>query len=245
MRTSIALHLTRRAFLRGAGVTMALPWFESLPAWGTATPAAGSATPFPKRFAAIFMGNGINGLHWLAKGAGAEMELGKSLQPLAPLKKKLNVINGLFNRPAVGVGIHPGQTGNILSGMPLMKGAVLRGGISMDQVLANSIGQETMQPSLVLGCEQPITGYHESNFSMAYSSHISWQSADSPVPMEVYPSLAFDSLFENRGSRRTQSILDRVKEDAVSLSRKVSAEDNRKLDEYLTSGREVEKRVDR
>src|SRR5947208_4348673 len=150
-----------------------------------------------------------------------------------------------FDRPAVGVGIHPGQTGNILSGMPLMKGAVLRGGISLDQVLANQVGQETMQPSLVLGCEQPITGYHETNFSMAYSSHISWQSADSPVPMEVYPSLAFDSLFENRGNKRTQSILDRVKEDADSLARKVSADDKNKLDEYLTSVREVEKRIDR
>jgi hypothetical protein len=126
-----------------------------------------------------------------------------------------------------------------------MKGAVLRGGISMDQVLANQIGQETMQPSLVLGCEQPITGYHETNFSMAYSSHISWQSPDSPVPMEVYPSLAFDSLFENRGSKRTQSILDRVKDDAASLNRKISSEDSRKLDEFLTSVREVEKRVDR
>src|SRR6185436_7515671 len=132
---------------------------------------------------------------------------------------------GLFNRPAVGVGIHPGQTGNILSGMPLMKGAVLRGGISMDQVLANSIGQDSIQPGLVLGCEQPITGYHETNFSMAYSSHISWQSADSPVPMEVYPSLAFDSLFENRGNKRTQSILDRVLSEAASLRRQVSKSD--------------------
>jgi hypothetical protein len=224
---------------------MALPWMESLPVWGASTLAAEAASPFPKRFAAIFMGNGINGQHWWAKGAGEEMELGRTLEPLAPFRKKLNVINGLFNRPAVGVGIHPGQTGNILSGMPLMKGAVLRGGISMDQVLANSIGQETVQPSLVLGCEQPITGYHETNFSMAYSSHISWQSADSPVPMEVYPSLAFDSLFENRGNKRTQSILDRVKADAASLSRKISSDDNRKLDEYLNSVREVEKRIDR
>jgi Protein of unknown function (DUF1552) len=237
--------VSRRAFLRGVGVTMALPWFESIPAWGAATSAPSVANPFPRRLAAIFMGNGINSLHWWAKGTGAEMELGRTLEPLAPFRKKLNVINGLFNKPAVGVGIHPGQTGNILSGMPLMKGAVLRGGISMDQVIANSVGQETMQPSLVLGCEQPITGYHESNFSMAYSSHISWQSAESPVPMEVYPSLAFDSLFENRGNKRTQSILDRVKADASSLSRKISSEDNRKLDEYLTSVREVEKRVDR
>ncbi|HEV7869176.1 MAG TPA: DUF1552 domain-containing protein, partial [Chthoniobacteraceae bacterium] len=238
-------NLSRRAFLRGVGVTMALPWMESLPVWGASASAAEAANPLPKRFAAVFMGNGINGQHWWAKGEGETMELGKSLEPLAPFRKKLNVINGLFNKPSVGVGIHPGMTGNILSGMPLMKGAVLRGGISMDQVLANSIGQETVQPSLVLGCEQPITGYHETNFSMAYSSHISWQSAESPVPMEVYPSLAFDSLFENRGNKRTQSILDRVKDDASVLARKISAEDNRKLDEYLTSVREVEKRVDR
>ncbi len=237
--------LSRRRFLRGMGVTMALPWFESIPVWGTETGSSTAATALPRRFAAIFVGNGVNGLHWWAKGSGEEMELSKSLEPLAPLRKKLNVINGVFNKPAVGVGIHPGQTGNILSGMPLMKGAVLRGGISMDQVLANEIGANTMQPSLVLGCEQPITGYHETNFSMAYSSHISWQSADSPVPMEVYPSLAFDSLFENRGNKRTQSILDRIKDDASSLSRKISSEDNRKLDEYLTSVREVEKRVDR
>jgi len=238
-----APRISRRTFLRGAGVVMALPWLESLPVRGVDASAAPGR--FPQRFAAVFMGNGINPNHWWAKGSGAEMELGKTLEPLAPFRSKLNVISGLFNKPAVGVGIHPGQTGNILSGMPLMKGAVLRGGISMDQVLANHIGQETMQPSLVLGCEQPITGYHETNFSMAYSSHISWQSADSPVPMEVYPSLAFDSLFENRGSKRTQSILDRVKDDAASLNRKISSEDSRKLDEFLTSVREVEKRVDR
>src|SRR6185295_6063588 len=97
----------------------------------------------------------------------------------------------------------------------------------------------------VLGCEQPNTGYHETNFSMAYSSHISWSTPTSPVPMEVYPSLAFDSLFENRGARRTQSILDQVKEQAMGLQGKVAAADRAKLDEYLTSVRVVEKRVDR
>ncbi len=217
---------------------MALPWLESLPVWGS-TPDA-----VPKRFATLFMGNGINGHHWWAKGAGAEMELGKSLQPLAPFRAKLNVIHGLFNKSATGVGIHPGQTGNILSGVPLQKGAELRGGISLDQVLANHIGQDTVQPSMVLGCEQPTTGYHETNFSMAYSSHISWQNPTSPVPMEEYPSLAFDSLFDNRGSQRTKSILDRVKEQAESLTRRVSSTDKAKLDEYLTSVREVEKRVE-
>ncbi|MFO0801963.1 MAG: DUF1552 domain-containing protein [Gemmataceae bacterium] len=229
---------TRRTFLRGAGVAMALPWLESVPVWGAAPAAAG-----PKRFAALFMGCGINGKHWWAKGAGADMELGKSLEPLAALKTKMNLINGLFNKNATGVGIHPGQTGNVLSGAALQKGAELKGGISVDQVLANRIGQDTVQPSMVLGCEQPTTGYHETNFSMAYSSHISWQNATSPVPMEVYPSLAFDNLFDNRGSKRNTSILDRVKEDADGLKRAISSEDKVKLEEYLASVREVEKRV--
>jgi hypothetical protein len=122
---------------------------------------------------------------------------------------------------------------------------VLKGGVSVDQVLASRLGEETAQPSLVLGCEQPITGYHETNFSMAYSSHISWHDANSPVPMEVYPSLAFDSLFDNQGNKRTKSILDRVKEHAAHLSREVSRADQKKLDEYLTSVREVEKRIER
>jgi hypothetical protein len=230
---------SRRLFLRGAGVTMALPWLESMPVWGA--PAAGP----PKRFAVVFMGNGVNGNHWWSRGNGDEMKLSKSLAPLEPVKKKINVINGLYNAPAVGQGIHPGQTGNLLSGVEIQRGASVRGGISMDQVLARHVGQETPLSSLVLACEQPMTGYHETNFSMAYSSHISWESAESPVPNEVYPSLAFDSLFENRGSLRNQSILDRVKERAETLQRQVSSTDKAKIDEYLTSVREVEKRVER
>jgi hypothetical protein len=242
---SLGSRINRRTVLRGVGVAMALPWLESIPVWGD-EPAAGDApAAFPKRFAALFMGNGISPDNWWAKGVGAEMELSKTLEPLAPLKAKLNVITGLFNKQATGVGIHPGQTGNILSGAALQKGAVLKGGVSIDQVLAGRLGEETAQPSLVLGCEQPITGYHETNFSMAYSSHISWHDANSPVPMEVYPSLAFDSLFDNQGSKRTKSILDRVKEHAAHLSREVSRADQKKLDEYLTSVREVEKRIER
>lgn len=224
---------------------MSLPWLESLPVSGASPAGTEIEEAFPKRFATLFMACGINSDHWWAKGSGADMELGKSLEPMEPLKTKMNFITGLYNRSAVGVGIHPGQTGNILSGVPLQKGAVLKGGISMDQVLANHLGQETIQPSLVLGCEQPVTGYHETNFSMAYSSHVSWQNATSPVPMEVYPSLAFDSLFDNRGSRRNQSVLDRVREQAESISRQASADDRAKLNEYLSSVREVEKRVDR
>jgi hypothetical protein len=221
---------------------MALPWLESLPAWGATTTT--TAQPFPKRFAVFFMGNGINGNNWWAKGSGADMKLSKTLSPLEPVKKKINVINGLFNKPAVGMGIHPGQTGNLLSGAPIQKGAIVKAGITMDQVLAKQLGQDTPQSSIVLACEQPMTGYHETNFSMAYSSHISWFSAESPVPNEIYPSLAFDSLFENRGSLRNKSILDRVKDRAEALSLKVSSTDKSKLDEYLTSVREVEKRIE-
>lgn len=237
--------LSRRTFLRGTGVAMSLPWLESLPVWGKQMDSSGVESEFPKRFATLFMACGVNGDHWWAKGKGSEMDLGKSLQPLDSLKHKMNFITGLFNRSAVGVGIHPGQTGNILSGADLQKGAVLKGGISVDQMLANHLGHLTMQPSLVLGCEQPTTGYHETNFSMAYSSHISWQSTTSPVPLEVYPSLAFDSLFENRGNLRNQSILDRVRTQANALSKKVSATDKAKLEEYLTSVREIEKQIER
>jgi len=236
--------MNRRTVLRGVGVAMALPWLESVPVWSGETASGAAPAAFPKRFAALFMGNGINPNHWWAKGAGGAMELSKTLQSLAPLKAKLNVVSGLFNKHATGVGIHPGQTGNILSGAALQKGAVLKGGVSMDQALASRLGEETSLPSLVVGCEQPITGYHETNFSMAYSSYISWRDALSPVPMEVYPSLAFDSLFDNQGSRRTLSILDRVKEQAAELNRQVSRADQAKLDEYLTSVREVERRIE-
>ncbi len=239
MRPLNSFVISRRTALRGIGVTVALPWLEAIPLL------AGESAGHPQRFAALFMGNGINSKYWWAKGAGAEMELSKSLEPLKPFRSRLNVISGLFNKSATNVGIHPGQTGNILSGALLRRGAVLHGGVSVDQVLASRFADETAQPSLVLGCEQPITGYHETNFSMAYSSHISWHDADSPVPMEVYPSLAFDSLFDNQGSRRILSILDRVKSEAAALQPKISTADKAKLDEYLTSIREVEKRVEK
>jgi len=237
----IAERISRRTILRGAGVAMALPWLESLPAFADTSTTAGA---FPKRFGVLFMGNGVNEDHWGAEGSGADMKLSKTLEPLEPLKHKINVIHGLFQKRATGMGIHPAQTGSLLSGAQIQKGAIIRAGITCDQVIANHIGQDTPQSSIVLACEQPMTGYHETNFSMAYSSHISWQSPDSPVPNEVYPSLAWDSLFENRGSLRNMSILDRVMEDATALSHEISSTDKTKLDEYFTSVREVEKRVD-
>jgi hypothetical protein len=228
--------ISRRTVLRGAGVTIALPWLESIDVW--------AADAFPKRLAVLFMGNGVNEDHWDSNGSGAAMTLSRTLSSLEPLKHKINVVHGLFHERATGNGIHPAQTGCLLSGSVIQKGAIVKAGITIDQLLANRIGQDTALPSVVLACEEPMTGFHETNYSLAYSSHLSWQSADSPVPNELYPSLAWDSLFENRGSLRHLSILDRAKDDAATLGRSVSAHDRAKLDEYLTSLREVEKRVD-
>jgi len=115
----------------------------------------------------------------------------------------------------------------------------------MDQVLAQHLGEETVLPSLVLGCERPVSGFHESSFSMMYASHVSWSSPVSPVPAELYPSLAFDSLFENKSSKTHVSILDHVLSELKETSAKVSHADKAKMDEYTTSVREVEQRLAR
>src|SRR5580700_5409652 len=236
----LTLPISRRAVLRGAGCTVALPWLESLHALADVPP----PSAFPKRFGIVFLGCGINEDHWSAEGEGADMKLSKTLSPLEPIKEKINVIDGLYVHALTGQGIHPAQTGSLLSGAHISKGAIIHSGISVDQMIANKVGEDTPQSSIVLACEQPMTGYHESNFSLAYSSHLSWQSPDSPVPNELYPSLAWDSLFENRGTLRHLSILDRAKDEASALGKSLSASDNTKLDEYLTSLREVEKRVE-
>ncbi len=240
-RTSpISRAFSRRAVLRGAGCTMALPWLESVNALAD-TP---SPSDFPKRFGVVFLGCGVNEDHWSAEGSGADMKLSRTLQSLEPIKQKINVIDGLYVKALTNQGIHPAQTGSILSGATITKGALIHSGISVDQMIAGHVGQDTPQSSIVLACEQPMTGYHETNFSLAYSSHLSWQTPDSPVPVEVYPALAWDNLFDNRGSLMNLSVLDRVKDRAEALSRKISATDKGKLDEYLTSVREIERRVE-
>jgi hypothetical protein len=229
---------SRRAVLRGTGCAMALPWLESVNA--LADP---SAADFPKRFGVVFLGCGVNENHWSAEGNGAEMKLSKTLEPLEPIKQKINVVDGLYVKALTNQGIHPAQTGSLLSGVPITKGAIIHSGISVDQMIAGHVGQDTPQSSIVLACEQPMTGFHETNFSLAYSSHLSWQTPDSPVPVEVYPAQAWDNLFDNRGSLLNVSVLDRINDRAKALSTKISTTDKGKLDEFMTSVREVEKRV--
>jgi hypothetical protein len=171
------------------------------------------------------------------------MELGQVLAPLADFRDKLLFIRGLFNAEALKGNIHSSQTGNLLSGAPLASGGEIRSGTSVDQVLAQTCGRATKVPSLVLGCEKSNPSVHK-NYSMLYSSHISWTSPTTPTPLELYPALAFDRLFKDEVQRGDKSVLDAVLADATDLRRQISARDQRKLDEYLDSVRDVEQRIE-
>ena len=222
---------------------MALPWLESMTVWGDVPKGKEPASQAPLRLAVLFSGNGFHSREWWAKGEGKSMELGKVLAPLTDFRERMLFIRGLYNAEALKGNIHSSQTGNLLSGAPLASGGEIRSSTSVDQLLAQHYGRQTKVPSLVLGCEKSNPSVHK-NYSMLYSSHISWSSPTTPTPLEVYPALAFDSLFKDSASRGDQSVLDAVLEDAKDLRRGVSGRDRQKLDEYLDSVREVEQRIE-
>jgi hypothetical protein len=234
---------SRRVFLRGLGVSMALPWMESIRVWGDEPAQAAASSDAPVRLAVLFSGNGFHSKEWWARGAGKNMELGKVLAPLTDFREKLLFIRGLYNAEALKGNIHSSQTGNLLSGAPLASGGEIHSGTSFDQLLAQKHGRSTKVPSLVLGCETANPGVHK-NYSMLYSSHISWSSPTTPTPLELYPALAFDRLFKDEVDRGDKSVLDAVLADARDFRKKVSNSDQRKLDEYLDSVREVEQRIE-
>ena len=237
-RPSSAKAISRRTILRGLGVTMALPWLESVAAFAKGEAAAEA----PVRLACLFAGNGFHGREWSATGKGRNLELGRVLEPLAGLKEKFLFIRGLYNAEALKGNIHSSQTGNLLSGAPLSSAGEIRSGTSMDQVVAQRIGRQTKIPSLVLGCEASNSSVHR-EYSMLYSSHISWSSPTTPTPLELYPALAFDRLFKDSLNTGDKSVLDLVLSQAKSLVRRVSRSDERKIDEYMDSVREVENRI--
>src|SRR5438105_3459606 len=236
---------SRRAFLRGVGVSMALPWMESINVWGDTPPAATRpASEAPVRLAVVFSGNGFHSREWWAKGEGKAMELGRVLTPLTDFRDKMLFIRGLYNEEAQKGNIHSSQTGNLLSGAPLASGGEIRSGTSVDQLVAQRFSNVTKLPSLVLGCEKSNPSVHK-NYSMLYSSHISWSSPTTPTPLEIYPALAFDRLFKDDVNKGDACVLDAVLADAKDLRRNISASDQRKLDEYLESVRDVEQRIAR
>ena len=234
--------LSRRRMLQGLGVTMALPWMESIRVWGDTGKGPKKASEAPTRMAILFAGCGFHKHEWWAKGSGKDMQLGKVLEPLKDFRQKMVFIRGLYNAEALKGNIHSSQTGNLLSGAPLASGGRIQSGTSVDQLVAQRIGKQTKVPSLVLGCEKSNPGVHK-NYSLLYSSHISWSSPTAPTPLEVYPALAFDRLFKNKVQAGDQSVLDAVLADAKDVRKNISKQDQRKLDEYLNSVREVEQRI--
>ena len=233
---------SRRTMLRGICVSMALPWLESLTVWGDVPAGSAVASEAPVRMAVLFSGNGFHSKEWWAKGEGKAMELGKVLAPLNDHREKLLFIRGLYNEQALKGNIHSSQTGNLLSGAPLASGGDIVSGTSVDQLVAQKHGRSTKVPSLVLGCETSNPAIHK-NYSMLYSSHISWSSPTTPTPLELYPALAFDRLFKDEVQKGDKSVLDAVMEDASDMRRRISKTDRQKMDEYLDSVRDVEQRI--
>ncbi len=234
--------ISRRHFLRGMGVALSLPWLESMNAWGAASAKDGA----PRRLAVCFMGNGVNPNHWGANNGPGGMELMKTLSPLEPLKDKLLVFRGLWNPTTVaGPGGHYPKM-NVLSGLTVKQTTTdVQVGTTMDQIIAAEVGKKTPMSSLVLGTEGPQYST-DSGYTSIYSAYVSWSSPTTPAPKEIYPQQAFDQLFDDGSQRkRDRSVLDIVNEDAKTLRGRLSSRDAHKLDEYLTSVRELEQRIEK
>jgi hypothetical protein len=240
--------LSRRGFLAGTGVSLTLPWLSSVPLRAeSGKRISDDKSKPPRRFACLYFSNGVEPAHWWAKGSGADMQLGPGMQPLNPHTEDLVIIDGLFNAQSVAnPSAHLGRMPNLLSGAWVsLDQNDIRVGRTMDQVLAQQIGDRTSLSSLVLGIE-PNELRLEDGLSMIYGSCISWASDTRPATKEIYPSRAFDQITGGGRQRKLdRSILDAVLADAKSLRSQVWNSDRVKLDEYLESIRSVEKRIDR
>jgi hypothetical protein len=252
--------ITRRTALKGLGTAIALPWLESL---ASAAPAAGAVAGPPRRLAFVYVPNGVNMTAWTPKSEGKLDELPESLKPLEAVKDSVNVMSGLACDKARANGDGPGDHARAMSafltGRQARKthGADIKVGISADQHVATVIGDKTRFPSLELGIESGgNTGNCDSGYSCAYSHNLSWRGEATPNAKEVEPKAVFDRLFrgvdpkelaEARARRDlyNKSILDFVNEDAKGLTRTLGTADQRKLDEFLSSVREIEQRIEK
>ena len=241
--------MPRRRFLRGAGLCLALPWLESLPTraeTGKKAAASPSDKP-PVRFGVVYFSNGVEPEHWWAKAGPEGMEIGPGLKPMEPLTGEITFLRGLYNEQAVRHGsAHLGRMPNLLSGAWVSTDqSDIRVGKTMDQVLADYIGRQSVIPSLILGIE-PTELRLEDGLSMLYGSNISWQTDTKPAMKEIYPARVFDLLVgDGTGRQLDRSILDQVLKDAKALRREIGKTDQAKLDEYLESIRDIEQRIER
>jgi hypothetical protein len=257
--------LPRRTFLRGLGTMIALPMFDAmLPSVARAAALTGT-TPqgFPKRLAFVYVPQGKNMADWTPQNAGRNFDLPMILKPLARHQEDFSVITGLCHKHGLsendGGGDHARASAVYLTGCHPKKtaGADIKLGISVDQVAAQQIGDQTRLPSLELSCDGgQRAGSCDSGYSCAYQFNMSWKSETQPLNPEVNPRAAFERLFGSGDSAQSKeaqlkrrlfnkSVLDFAMDDARSLSANLGKTDNRKLDEYLTSVREIEQRIDR
>ena len=246
--------LPRRTFLRGMGATVALPFLDAM------TPAFASASTPVTRVAFVYTANGIIMQDWTPAAEGAGFAFSKTLMPVEPFRDDLLVLTGLAHRNGEALGDGPGDHARAgaswLTGVHPKKtrGADIRNGMSVDQMLAETIGRDTPLPSLELGLQDVrMVGGCDSGYSCAYSNTISWSSPTTPLPYENNPSRVFSRLFGDGDTtdpavravraRQNRSLLDFVRDDAARLRSTLGAGDRRKLGDYLDSVREVERRI--
>jgi hypothetical protein len=231
------------------------------PAGSGAVGAAAAAVKAPRRMAFIYVPNGVNMAHWRPPESGGDYTFPSTLEPLKDYKADINVISGLANHPGFGLGDgggdHARASASYLTCAHPRKtaGADIKAGISVDQVAANEIGDKTRFPSLELSCDKgQEAGSCDSGYSCAYQFNISWRSETQPMNPEIEPKSIFDRLFgagdanesaEARARRMAYdtSVLDLVRDQTKTLQNKLGLTDRRKLDEYFTAIREVEKRI--
>ena len=250
--------ISRRRMLRGSGVALGLPLLNAMvsPAWGRGSGTSSAAAPV--RMACVFFPNGAIMPKWKPRAAGTDWELSATLAPLKPFQRKLNVISGLAHdngrTKRDGAGDHArGGSTFLTASRPVKTSGNIRLGISVDQVAAAALSDQTRLPSIELGLlGSRNAGSCDSGYACAYSSNISWRSETQPMPKEILPRAAFERLF-GRGDdplatrqrmQTRQSILDLVRAEADTLRKKVGGDDRRKLDEYLAGVRDLERRID-
>ena len=252
-----SLLISRRTVLKGMGVSMCLPLLEAMkPIAAHAAegkPGATGKNRPPVRMAVLYMPNGVNAKAWMPEGIGRDFKLSPILAPLANVQSELLVFTELMNKHSIQGDGHYVKVAPFLTGTAVTKttGSDLRcGGLSMDQVAAQRIGNFTPLPSLELSVESVTNGVDTNvGFTRLYGSHISWSTPTTPVTREINPQLAFDRLFRSNVSSRTsspaddKSVLDAVMADAAGLKSKVGSADRLKLEEYFESVRSVEKRI--
>lgn len=264
---SPAPQFSRRRFLRGLGVALAVPALPSLmplrSVWaeGATSALATTATGAPLRMAFLYIPNGVNVESWRPTGEGTEFSFGPTMQKLEELKSHLQVYTGFEHKNGWagkdGAGDHARANATILTGARPKKtaGSDIRAGISVDQFAAQQVGSQTRFPSLELSCDGARTsGSCDSGYSCAYQFNLSWRSDTTPVAPENNPRLVFERLFGSgtgaeriasyrQRLERQRSLLDFVMEDTVALNKQLGRNDRQKLDEYLTGVREIEFRI--